>query len=81
MNLVAVDVRRLPLFREISQSLLTSAATVQGQSTNCSSANSHSEAKAETCLRTPKISSAILRWLAFQRTYEGCCCTFVRGNA
>ena len=30
VNLVAADVRRLHLFREISQSLLTSAATVQG---------------------------------------------------
>jgi hypothetical protein len=30
LNLVAADVRRLHLFREISQSLLTSAATVQG---------------------------------------------------
>src|SRR5690349_8641917 len=41
----------------------------------------HREAKAATCLRTPKMSPAFLGWLAFQRTYEGCCGRFVRGNA
>jgi len=41
MNLVAADVRRLHLFREISQSLLTSAATVQGFSSLCVFASLH----------------------------------------
>jgi hypothetical protein len=41
LRIVAADVRRLHQFREISQSLLTSAATVQGLKVRNSSGNSH----------------------------------------